>query len=128
MNLFISSWNAHSIPNHGVPNCLQQVRSRTTTIHPLEIPPTRDAVEQYRQQGGHLTDPIPFVGDPLRGQNGLCQERNRRFLSALSQGNDHQQLFSSLVNGDSSNFSTAVITFASITRDLVIYYITHMTW
>ena len=34
------------------------------------------------------------------------------------QGNDYQQMFSSLINGCSSNFCTAVTTFASITNDL----------
>jgi hypothetical protein len=120
MHLFISSWNAHSVPSRGIPNCLQQARSGTTTIHPLELPSTREAVEQYRGQGGNLTDPTPFVEDPLDGEDSLIQERSRRFLRAVPHGNDYQQLFSTLINGDSSMFCTAVTNFASITGDLAI--------
>ena len=52
MQLFIASWNAHSIPNHGTPNNLQRQRPGTTFIHPLELPSTAEAVEQYHQHGG----------------------------------------------------------------------------
>lgn len=63
------SWNAHSVPNHGIPNVLQQQRSGTTPVHPLELLLTQDAVDEYRRQGGHLTDPAPFVTDPLEGHD-----------------------------------------------------------
>ena len=117
MQMFIASWNAHSIPNHGIPNDLQRQRSGTTFIHPSEIPTTLDAV---RQQGGRLTDPSPFVTDPLNGATELIQERSSRYLRVCNYGYDYQNMFSSLVGGNSSLFVTAVTSFASITRDLAI--------
>lgn len=120
MQMFIASWNAHSIPNHGIPNDLQRQRSGTTFIHPSEVPTTLDAVRQYRQQGGRLTDPSPFVTDPLNGATELIQERSSRYLRVCNYGYDYQNMFSSLVGGNSSLFVTAVTSFASITRDLAI--------
>ena len=89
MQLFISSWNAHSIPNHRIPNDLQQ-RSGTTFIHPSELPSTMDAIQQYQQQGGRLADPSPFVTDPLNGETRLMQERNTRYLRTFSHGYNYQ--------------------------------------
>ena len=119
IQLFIASWNAHSIPNHGIPNNLQRQRPGTTFIHPLELPSTAEAVEQYRQQGGRLTDPHPFVADPLAEDNTRIQGRHSRYSRDCPQGYDYPYLFSSLVNGNSSVFISAVTTYASITRDLI---------
>lgn len=119
MQQFISSWNAHSVPNHGVPNDLQQQRPGTTSIHPLEVPSTSEAVQQYRQQGGRLTDPHPFAPDPLANDDALIQERHSRYSREFPQGYNYPILFSSLINGNSSMFTSAVTTYASITSDLM---------
>ena len=74
---FISSWNAHSVPNHEIPNVLQHQRTGTTPVHPLELPLTQNAVDEYRQQGGCLTDPAPFVTDPLEGHDLLKREEHK---------------------------------------------------
>ena len=71
---FISSWNVHSVPNHRIPNDLQHQRSGTTPIHPMELPLMQNAVDEYRWQGGHLTDPNPFATDPLAGHDLLKEQ------------------------------------------------------
>ena len=48
-----------------------------------------DAVRQYRQQGGRLTDPSPFVTDPLSGDTALMQERSSRYLRVCNHGYDY---------------------------------------
>ena len=114
---FISSWNAYSVPNYEIPNDLQHQRSGTP-IHPMELPLMQDAVDEYRRQGVHLTDPNPFATDPL-GHDLLKEERNRRYIRAVSQGFDYEYLFTTLINGQTANLTAAVSTFASITSDLV---------
>ena len=116
---FISSWNAHCVPNHGIPNELEHQRRGTISIHPLEIPTTTAALEQYREQGGTLTDPHPFATDPLEGHDGLKEERTRRFNVQVPYGNDYEQLFTFLMSGQSSNFITAINSLIHITLQLL---------
>ena len=85
----------------------------------MELPLTRDAVDQYRQQGGCLTDPTPFATDPLEGYNALKEERNTRYIQAHPDGHDYEYLFSTLINCQSTNFAAAITTFTSITSDLL---------
>ena len=48
LNRFVSSWNAHSVPNHGIPNVLQHQRplprNNTPSSHGAQ-----DAVDEYRR-------------------------------------------------------------------------------
>ena len=83
----------------------------------MELPLTQDAADEYRQQGGHLTD--PFVTYSLEGRNSLKEEGNTRYMGAVSHGHDYEYLFTTLINGQSANFVAAITTFASITSDLL---------
>ena len=55
----------------------------------MELPSTAEAVQQYRRQGGRLTDPHPFVSDPLAEDDTLVQERYSRYPRDFPQGYDY---------------------------------------
>jgi hypothetical protein len=65
MERFISAWNCHHLPSRGIPNLLRSHRNGTTAIHPNEIPSTQHAADNYRRQGGTLSDPQLFGSNPL---------------------------------------------------------------
>lgn len=60
MNHMIIPWNAHLIPQHGIPNVFQGKRDGTIQMHSSEVPTVEDAVKLFRQQGGSLTDLHPL--------------------------------------------------------------------
>ena len=80
MTRMVEAWNCHPIPRRGTPNLLQTAVYNTAVIHAAEIPSPSAAVESYRQQGGHLTDPQPFGEDPLAGDPTLFQQRQDRWM------------------------------------------------
>ena len=118
LSRFIDSWNAHRIPNHGIPNDLQIQCNGTTSIHPQEIPLGDDAVQQYRQQGGHLTDPHPFGSDPLEGNEHLQGQRDRTFIRLIPEGLDYGEIFSQIMSGHTGLFENAITTYITITQQL----------
>ena len=95
-----------------IPNDLQRQRPGTIHIHPIELTSTTEAVQQYRHQGGQLTDPYPFVSDPLAEDDTMIQERHSRFSRDFLQGYDYQLMFTSLINGNSY-----------LCSDLCLYYL-----
>lgn len=77
MGRMILAWNAHSILRHGTPNVLQAEVFHTSPIHPVEVLQCSSAVNDYRQQGGHLTDPSIPGTDLLDGDDALCSRREQ---------------------------------------------------
>lgn len=100
---FIRSWNAHSIPNHGIPNDLHLQSNATTPVSPLEIWTEDSAVQEYIQQGGQITDPHPFANDPLEGSPNLQTTRTTEFLREVPYGMDFEHLFTNLTQAYSSS-------------------------
>lgn len=47
-------------------------------IHYAEVPDGDSAVQQYRQQGGQITDRSAFGSDPIGHDQSLFQEREVR--------------------------------------------------
>ncbi len=76
-------------------------------------------MQQYRRQGGSLTDPGSFVTDPLHGNVRLIQERARRYLGAVRNGFDYNLIFTLLINGNSSLFTAAITNFALLSSELL---------
>ena len=83
MERFISAWNCHHLPSRGIPNLLKSHRNGTTLIHPHEIPSTQQATDDYRQQGGTLSEPEPFGYDPLANNVILHDQRDVIFLERI---------------------------------------------
>ena len=61
------AWNNHHITRKGIPNALHACNCHINQIHSLEVPTGDDAIEEYRRQGGSITDPHDFGEDPLAG-------------------------------------------------------------
>lgn len=73
----IEAWNNHHIARKGIPNSLHASNCHIHLIHTLEVPTGNDAIEEYRRQGGSITDPHNFGEDPLAGDTGLLQQRQQ---------------------------------------------------
>ena len=112
----IRAWNHHSIPHRGIPNELQSQAFNTAAIQPVEVPLANDAVTLYRDQGGHLRDPVEFGSDPLNNKD-LCRERMERWRSVCEM--DTEELFSAVISGNDTILENAVINFIQITSDLI---------
>ena len=78
MNRIVSAWNSHPVPRCGIPNHLQDQQYNTSMIHHAEVPDGDSAVQQYRQQGGQVTDPSSFGSDPIGDDLSLVRDREER--------------------------------------------------
>ena len=59
MKRFISAWNCHHLPlPSSIPNLLQSRCNRTTAMHQHEIPSAEQATDDYRQQGGNISQTL----------------------------------------------------------------------
>ena len=75
-------------------------------------------MQQYRQQGGHLTDPHPFGSDPLEGNEHLQGQRDRTFIRLIPEGLDYGEIFSQIMSGHTGLFENAITTYITITQQL----------
>lgn len=75
----------------------------TRPINPRDLPTAAEAVSLYQQNGGHLTDPYQFGCDPLNGDLSKVRLRQEAFSEKYPSFNE---IFSKLVNGDSTCFQT----------------------
>ena len=115
MNRMVSAWNSHPIPRRGVPNRLQDEVYHTCRIHGSEVPDGDRAIQQYRQQGGHITDPTTFGNDPLSGDPSLLREREARWLQECGNVSD---MFSQVVSGNPVPLENSIISYIRITNEL----------
>ena len=104
-----SSWR-------GVPNRLQDQQYNTSMIHHAEVPDGDSAVQQYRQQGGQITDPSSFGSDPIGDDMSLVRDREERWLRECGMG--VSDIFSQLVSGSSVPLESAILSFIWITNEL----------
>ena len=70
----------------------------------------------YTDQGGSLTDPTTFGTDPLSGNGSLIAERQERWSTEC--GMTVEDIFSSLVSGNSVPLKDAITKFIVITEQL----------
>ena len=87
--------------------------NHTKCIDHRVLPSVADAVRQYQQQGGHLTDPYNVGKDPLEGDTSKSRVRQEAFSDKYP---SFLEIFSKLVNGDSSTFRHALSFYIDITR------------
>lgn len=78
-----------------------------------DLPTTADAVQQYQQHGGRLTDPYHVGHDPLSGNSSRSQLRHQAFSDQYPSFGD---IFSKLVNGDDTIFKLALKFYIDITH------------
>lgn len=115
MKRMVAAWNSHPIPRRGVPNRLQDQVYHTSMIHCLEVPDGDRAVQQYRQQGGQITDPVIFGYDPITDPS-LASAREVRWLQEC--GMDASDIFSQVISGNSVPLESAIISYIRITDEL----------
>ena len=116
MDRFISAWNCHHLPSRGIPNLLQSHRNGTTAIHPHEVPSTQQATDDYRQQGGTLSDPKTFGSDPLAANALLCNQRDEVFSERI--GTTFSEIFNQVLIGNTVPFEQAILNYILITEEL----------
>ena len=116
MKRFISAWNCHHLPLRGIPNLLQSRCNRTTAMHQHEIPSAEQAADDYRQQGGNLSDPHSDGSDPMEANELLFHRRNELFAERLH--SSFLDIFSSLLVGNKAPFEAAIMQYISITEEL----------
>ena len=113
---FIGAWNSHHLPLRGIPNVLQSDRNGTSCIHSAEIPTVEAAAADYRQQGGHLSDPRSFGMDPLSGNDALVQQREDVFEQRVH--NSFTSKFADLIAGNRRPLEQALVQYVLITDEL----------
>ena len=112
----IEAWNNHLVLRGGIPNQLQTAAYNTSCIHPSEIPEAATAVQQYRQQGGSITDPHPVGEDPLASDLALVQQQQEEWTTRC--GMSPEQVFTQLMSGNTQGLEDAIITLIDITNEL----------
>ena len=113
---FMDAWNWHHLPSRGIPNILQSFANGTTTMHTYEVPSTEQAVFEYRQQGGSLSDPDTFGSDPLQGDDVLSSTRDELFSRRMD--SSFSEIYSQLIIGNTVPFESAVLDYVTITQEL----------
>ena len=116
MERFISAWNCHHLPSRGIPNLLKSHCNGTTVIRPHEIPSTQQATDDYRQQGGTLSDPEPFGYDPLANDATLRDQRDVVFSERIR--TTFPDIFHQLLIGNTVPLEEAILMYISITEEL----------
>lgn len=89
--------------------------NQAVRVDPQLVPPTDEAVRQYNNAGGHLTQFSPFGEDPLKDHSNLAYQRVREFHQRYP---SFDIFFSSLVNGDDSFFRQGLTHFITLTNIL----------
>ena len=102
-------------PSRGTPNQLMDSNNRASKIDFQLIPTPEDAVRQYEEAGGRLTLFSEFGADPLANNAALIHQREVIFHQTYS---TFDPLFHKLVNGDDTEFCSALHHFMDITASL----------
>ena len=113
----IEAWNNHHIARKGIPNSLHASNCRINHIHSLEVPIGNEAIEEYRRQGGSITDPHDFGEDPLASDPTLLQQRQQVWEHRL--GMSYSDVYSQLMTGNDQVLRDAVLKFIDITNELL---------
>lgn len=78
--------------NRGIPTQLMRRNNHTPWIDPSILPPADDAVRQYEQFGGNITQFTAFGQDPLNSRADLVHQREAQFYQhypGIIQSLDH---------------------------------------
>lgn len=97
----------------GVPRLTMLRNNCAKPIDQRLLPSVQDAVQLYEQQEGQLWDPYQVGSDPLKGNAYKYGVRQEAFLEKYP---SFQEIFSKLVNGDSTTFRDALKFYIDITH------------
>lgn len=90
--------------------------NRVTPIPPNTLPSPSEAVQLYRCNQGHLTDPEQFGSDPLVSDDRKREIRRNAFVQKFP---DIPNIFHQVVNGNTSTFREALLGYIDITHRLL---------
>ena len=108
----IEAWKNHHIARKGIPNSFHASNCRINRIYSVEVPTGDAAVQEYRRQGGSITDPREFGEDPLVGDQQLWEHR-------VGMTFEFSDVYSRLMSGNDQVLTDAVLKFIDITDELV---------
>lgn len=114
MQRFVSSWNAHSIPNVGIPNVLFQENLRTFRVPDSYFPHADVVCAEYEQCGGRITQPSVYGYDPLCNNIQLTTQRQMRMNTLYYM----PTIVDYLVNRQPQYFIDAVHDYIAVTKHL----------
>lgn len=112
----VASWNAHTIPQKGIPDNLFNQYLSSRSVHHSLLPIGEEAAFQYAQDGGRLTLPVQYGVDPLDNYPHLKIQREITFSNYFP---SFHHIMYSLVNGDSSSFHDGLLTLVNLTTSLL---------
>ena len=115
MNNAVRSWNAHTIPHHGIPD---EVFSSSLEVAPVPnalLVSAADAAQAYKAGGGRLTLFGTFGRDPLAGDYQRCHIRDMQFAQEFP---DISDLMSNASNGNYEPFKNGILRLIAITQAL----------
>lgn len=98
----------------GVPNIIMNLDNRAKHIDPDLLPSAAVAIEQYRTNGGNISDPCSFGSDPIGSNTSKKDIRYHSFTSHYS----FNTLFCEVSNGCGSSFSSGLRFFIDVTYRL----------
>jgi hypothetical protein len=99
----------------GIPDMLMLNNNQAKRINTNSLPGGTDAVELYRKNGGHLTDPGTFGIDPIGHSEEKCSIRQSAFFDKF---NSFDLMFHELVNENPARFKEEILFYIDITRRL----------
>ena len=102
------------MPAH-IPEQVMRINNKAAAIHANQIPRPQEAIDNYRSNGGSITDPELDIEDPLNGDPGKSDIRfqcfTRRFPS-------FDNIFHSIVNENPTAYVDALKFFIDLTYRL----------
>ena len=103
---FVSAWNAHTIPQKGIPDVLFQVHKATTSVPEGLLPPVRLWLQttQCMEDALHIQQYMELI---LLSDNLNCKSKGKH----CSQTDNFEDIFCCAVIGRADLFKEAVITF-----------------
>ena len=111
LELYLLGRRRGTMPSH-IPYHVMRRNNRATVVDASLIPCPQEAVNQYRLNGGRITDPEYDIQDPLFNDPLKSDIRFRSFTKRFP---SMDSLFHAVVNSNASAFIEALIFFIDLT-------------
>lgn len=95
-----------------IPYRVMRNENKAPKISPDLLPKPEDAAEQYRVNGGQITDPEQNVRDPLHGDTTKINMRSQSFIEKYP---SFERIFYDVVNDNGTFFNEALRVFIDLT-------------
>jgi hypothetical protein len=112
---FVQAWNSHRIPGirGGIPNRMANLAPQTSVLLASVVPTPAEIIAIHRRRGGSaLTEEHVFGRDPLEGNTGLQQLRERDFRARFP---SMEAVFRNMLRSSGALFREATHLFIHLT-------------